>query len=138
MIAPSGSFPKEDVALTRSYFEAQGMKVTIPEDTLGEDLLCANQDSKRLLHLKNALTDPTVGAVMMLRGGYGLTRLIPNLLQLNKPKKEKLFIGFSDGTALHIVLNQKWGWPSVHGPGASQIAKLAVGPGTIGATLRMI
>lgn len=50
---------------------------------------------------------------------------------MKKPRREKLFIGFSDGTALHVFLNQVWNWPTLHGPSAEQIAKLTVGPQTI-------
>lgn len=138
LIAPSYSFPEEDVKLTKQYLESLGMKVSVPADLLGEDLLCANLDAKRLTHLKCALEDPSVDVVWLLRGGYGLTRLLPELFQIKKPDKEKLFIGFSDGTALHVFLNQMWNWPTLHGAIAIQIAKKKVGVQTIELTLRML
>ncbi len=138
LIAPSYPLPQEDVDLTKSYFEDLGMKVTVPPDLLGEDLLCAHKDPTRLFHLQNALKDPSVDIIWLLCGGYGLTRLISDLLPMKKPKKEKLFIGFSDGTVLHIFLNQVWGWPSLHGATARQIAKVTVGTQTIESTLSIM
>lgn len=138
LIAPSYPIPKKDVILTQQYLENLGMVVSVPDDLLGEDLLCANSDEKRLFHLQNALNDPTVDIIWLLRGGYGLTRLMPDLLQMKKPEKEKLFIGFSDGTALHLFLNQFWGWPSLHAAGANQLAKQTVGPHTIQTTLQVV
>jgi muramoyltetrapeptide carboxypeptidase len=135
LIAPSYPFPKEDIQLTKSYFENLGMQVTAPPDLLGEDLLCANRDEIRLSHLQQALTDPTVDIIWLLYGGYGLTRLIPDLLQMKKPEQEKLFIGYSDGTALHVFLNQMWGWPSLHGVTAQQMSKARVGTQTIESTM---
>ena len=138
LIAPSYPFPKEDVPLTKSYFENLSMQVTAPHDLLGKDLLCANRDEIRLFHLQKALSDPTVDIIWMLQGGYGLSRLMPDLLKMKKPEKEKLFIGFSDGTALHVFLNQMWGWPSLHGVSAHQMSKTRVGTQTIESTLQTV
>lgn len=138
LIAPSYSLPDQDVKLTKSYFETLGLKVTILSDLLGEDLLCANKDEIRLKHLKQALSDPSIDVVWLLHGGYGLTRLIPQLLKIEKTPKDKLFIGFSDGTALHVFLNQVWNVPTLHGPCAIQIAKNQVGSQTIKETLAIL
>lgn len=138
LIAPSYKVPEEDVHFTKSYLEELGLKVTVPDNLLGKDLLCAHQDEVRLSHLKDALTDPTVDITWMLKGGYGLTRLLPGLLTLPKPEKEKLFIGFSDGTALHLFLNQRWNWPTVHGIGAIQASRKKVTDDSIAATLQIL
>jgi len=135
LIAPSSPLPAEEVVVTKQYLEDLGMRVSVPSDLLGEDLLCAHKDEKRFAHLKQALQDPSVDIVWLLRGGYGLTRLLPDLLKLEKPAKEKLFVGFSDGSALHTFLNQKWNWLSLHGPGANQMSRTKVGPKTIDQTL---
>lgn len=135
LIAPSYPLSKADVELTKLYFENLGMSVTLPSNLLGEDLLCAHTDEVRWAHLENALNDSSIDAIWLLQGGYGLTRLISPLFQMEKPQKEKLFIGFSDGTALHVFLNQVWNWSSLHGPCALQMAKREVGSQTIEAVL---
>jgi muramoyltetrapeptide carboxypeptidase len=135
LIAPSYPLEEQDIRLTKAYFEALGMKITVPPNLLGEDLLCANKDEIRLAHLKHALNDPSADVIWLLQGGYGLTRLIPKLLSMEKPQQEKLFVGFSDGTALHVFLNQIWNWPTLHGPCAIQIAKESVGTKTREAVL---
>lgn len=137
LIAPSYSVSEQSIKLTKTYFENLGMEVTVPPDLLGEDLLCANKDEIRLAHLKAALNDTSADAIWLLQGGYGLTRIIHELFHMEKPKKEKLFIGCSDGTALHVFLNQVWNWPTLHGPGASTIAKQKVSPQTIEAVLHI-
>jgi muramoyltetrapeptide carboxypeptidase len=137
LIAPSYPILEEDVNRAKSYFETLGMQVTLPLNLLGEDLLCANTDEMRLTHLQRALDDPSADIIWLLYGGYGLTRLIPHLFQREKPKKEKLFIGYSDGTALHVFLNQIWNWRSLHGSGALQVVKKTVGAQTIEATVYM-
>ncbi len=138
LIAPSWHSSNQDVALTKSCLEEEGMQVSVPDNLLGKDLLCAHQDDVRLSHLKDALSDPSVDIIWLLNGGYGLTRIIPDLLNMKKPEKEKLFIGFSDGSVLHQFLNQFWDWPSLHGPAARQLWKKTVGVQTIQETLRIL
>jgi muramoyltetrapeptide carboxypeptidase len=93
LIAPSYSVSEQDVSLTKLYFDTMGLKVTVPPDLLGEDLLCAHSDEMRLAHLKNALNDSSADVIWLLDGGYRLTRLIPKLFHTKKPRHEKLFMG---------------------------------------------
>lgn len=90
-------------------------------DLFGHDLLCSNSDEKRFQQLQKALFNTASDAIWCLRGGYGCTRLIPSLLKLTAPKKCKLFIGFSDISALHLFLQQKWHWQTLHGPSINQV-----------------
>jgi muramoyltetrapeptide carboxypeptidase len=48
-------------------------------------------------------------------------RLIPELLKLKAPARAKVLLGFSDITALHLFVNQHWGWASVHGRNISSM-----------------
>jgi muramoyltetrapeptide carboxypeptidase len=48
-------------------------------------------------------------------GGYGSAKLIPELMKISIPQKQKIFIGFSDITALHLFFSQNWGWNTIHG-----------------------
>lgn len=93
----------------------------IPSDLFGPDLLCANSDEERFRQLKAALFNTDSQAIWCLRGGYGCTRLNPYLQKLTAPEKCKLFIGFSDITALHLFLQQKWHWQTLHGPTLNQV-----------------
>lgn len=53
-------------------------------------------------------------AIWCVRGGYGSLRLIPYLQKLKPPRRTKIFLGFSDITALHLFFNQQWKWPTIH------------------------
>lgn len=137
LIAPSSSVSPERVALAQSYFESLGRKVTVPPDILGKDLLCANTDAIRFKHLKEALSSDA-DEIVNIKGGYGLTRLMPDLLSLAKPDKMKMMYGISDATALHIFLNQVWDWPTVHGPAGAQLSESRVDADSIERTLRIL
>lgn len=72
-------------------------------------------DETRFQCLKNAIYSENTEIIWCLRGGYGSAKLIERLNKLPKPNKQKIFIGYSDITALHIFFNQKWGWKTIHG-----------------------
>ena len=75
----------------------------------------SDEDEVRFNDLKNALfSDAKI--IWCLRGGYGSARLLEKLSKIKKPKTPKILIGYSDITALHLFLNQKWGWETIHGP----------------------
>lgn len=79
-------------------------------------------ESKRIKDLIDALNDEQVSYIWCFKGGYGAQKLIPYLDKIPKPAKPKIVIGYSDITALHLFVNQKWGWKSIHG---AMVAKLA-------------
>lgn len=114
LVAPASRHPQKNLEETIQLLKDWQLKVNHPKDLYGDDLLCANSDEKRFEHLKEALLNSDSKAVIAVRGGYGATRLLPQLLSLNKPSQSKLFIGMSDITALHIFLQQQWGWSTLH------------------------
>ena len=122
IIAPSSSVSPNDLHAVREMLLEWKLTPHIPDDLLGNDLLCANTDEQRFEHLKNALYNDISDAIWCVRGGYGCTRLLPKLAELSPPPHQKLFMGCSDITALHIFLQQQWGWSTLHAPGAKQAA----------------
>jgi len=70
----------------------------------------------RVDDLHAAFADPEVKAVFCIRGGYGSAMLLDkidfNLIRRNP----KIFIGYSDITALHIAIHQTAGLVTFHGP----------------------
>jgi muramoyltetrapeptide carboxypeptidase len=99
-----------------AFLRQLGLKPRVPRTLFGPDLLCAQSDRMRLDHLRRALTAPDSSCVWCVRGGYGAIRIVEPLLRLAPPRQRKLFIGYSDATTLHYLINQHWKWPSLHGP----------------------
>ena len=127
IIAPSSSVPTDN--LNEYYLKAQaslakfGLIARIPLDliTPGKDLFSANSLEYRAEHLIYALTNTESKAVWAIRGGYGAAKLIPFLEKIEEPKQAKLLLGFSDITALHLFLENKWHWSSMHSAVINQI-----------------
>ncbi len=93
-----------------------GYQVRVAANILVPELFLSNSDEFRYKDLKKALLAQDSKAIWCLRGGYGSIRLLPLLNTLKKPKQQKLFIGISDVSSLHLFLNQQWNWPTLHGP----------------------
>ncbi len=122
IIAPSSKCHPSVVEKFREVIHSWGLHCHIPSDLFGDNLLYANSDEKRFIHLQNALLNPDSKAVWCLLGGYGSTKLIPKLKQIKPPSHPKLLIGFSDITALHIFLQGQWGWTTLGGPSGYQVS----------------
>ena len=116
IIAPGFANTPEEVSRALEYLKSWGLVPRFPKDLIQKHYLCANSDEKRFHFLKQALTATDSKAIWSLRGGYGSIRLLPELAKLKKPKMVKPLIGISDLTSLHLFLNQKWNWPSLHAP----------------------
>lgn len=83
----------------------------------------AGSDELRARDLEWAFADPAVQAILCLRGGYGTTRFL-DLLDYDRIRANpKLFIGFSDITALHTVFRQRCAMATIHGPMALSLGR---------------
>ncbi len=123
IIAPGYPCTEEDLQNGVREIESWGFRVRFDKKILSPDSFHANTDHERFRQLKNALTNRQSNAVWCLRGGYGSNRLLPMIAKLTKPTQAKLFIGLSDITSLHVFLNQKWNWATIHGPLVDRIGK---------------
>lgn len=128
IIAPASGFVEvKTIQSMKQKFNALGYKLNIPNDLLKETLFCANTDSYRAEHLLYSLTHKSSNIIWALRGGYGCARILHSLSKIEKPAHVKTLIGFSDITALHLYISQKWGWQTIHGAVAKQMTE-AVDP----------
>ena len=116
VVAPGFASTPDEVEAGRRFLVRWGLIPRIPAGLIAPHFLMANTDEKRFAYLKKALTSEDSSAVWCLRGGYGANRLLPMLRKMKKPGKQKLLIGLSDVTSLHVFLQQEWGWPVLHGP----------------------
>ena len=115
VVAPSGGVTSQDLSTIEEYIAKLGYKARIPDNLCSDKCsYLANDDETRHQLLIQALTCQKSKAVWCVRGGYGAARIAPKLANMTPPCTPKWLIGFSDNTALHIILNQFWNWPSIH------------------------
>jgi len=113
----AGAAP-DDAALARGIarLEAQGYIVHNYYDSAHKFQRFAGTDEARLAQLKAAAADPDCQVVLMLRGQYGISRILPRIDFRAMADSGKLFSGYSDITAFHMGLYQATGRISFAGP----------------------
>ena len=117
IVAPSG-YAASDVAVARGIatLEAQGCSVRNFYDGSRKYQRFAATDDARIAQLYAASQDAEVDIVLALRGGYGLSRLLPSLDFPMLAASGKLFVGHSDFTAFQMGLLAQTGALSFAGP----------------------
>lgn len=83
----------------------------------------AGDDAARAAELTAMIADPDVRAVIMARGGYGLTRILADVDPAVLRRDPKPLIGFSDGTPL-LAWAAAAGVRAIHGPVLAQLGDL--------------
>lgn len=123
IIAPGSYSPEENLIQGIDELHLWGYKVSSAVKMLKPHLnFLSNTDEQRFRFFKTAFLSKRNAAVWCLRGGYGAIRLLPLIAKMTKPRQFKLLVGLSDVTSLHIYLNQKWNWPTLHAPLLDRLA----------------
>jgi muramoyltetrapeptide carboxypeptidase len=123
VIAPSGPVPREELEAGVKRLALRYQVRYDPDALFQTEGFLAGPDAHRLAELNAALADPAAKAIIMARGGYGLTRLLPFIDTAAMQARPKPIVGFSDGTAL-LARCAQTGIASVHGPVLAQLARL--------------
>jgi muramoyltetrapeptide carboxypeptidase len=72
--------------------------------------------AERVEDLHWAFRDPEVNGVFCMRGGYAAGHLLADIDYELIRRNPKVFIGYSDITALHLAIHKKTGLVTFHGP----------------------
>ena len=122
IIAPSGPFDVTAFGESVQLLLAMGLVPRFRPDIFARDRYLAGPDARRAEELTTALAAADSDVLWAARGGYGATRLMPELSTDAIRAAGKLLVGFSDITALHL----RWraaGVPSVHGTMVARLAR---------------
>ncbi len=116
IVVPASPVKRDRINRGIQRLEAEGFCIKRFGDIYREHGYLAGDDTTRAAELMAAFADPKVAAVFPARGGTGVTRLL-DLLDYDVIRKNpKIFVGFSDMTALHSALHNKTGLVTFHGP----------------------
>jgi muramoyltetrapeptide carboxypeptidase len=116
LIAPS-SPPKDRASLeiAISALKTLGFRVKYSDAIFGRTGYLAGSDEDRARDFERAFADDNAKAVLCVRGGYGSTRIL-DLVGWDSIQQPKVFLGFSDITALSCALWKMCEIPSFSGP----------------------
>lgn len=119
LIAPASNMSEdESIRFAIDIIESFGFDVKEGAHLYDRDQYLAGSDHDRADDVNRMFADDTVNAIFCLRGGYGTPRLLPLLDYDMIANNPKVFLGFSDITAILIALHVKAGLIGFHGPTA--------------------
>jgi muramoyltetrapeptide carboxypeptidase len=113
---PSSYIAPEKVTTCITVLERWGFRVKMGNTIGTNHHYFSGTDEERLADLQAMLDDPTVDAILMGRGGYGMVRIIDALDFTQFAKRPKWICGFSDITVLLNHIEQNFGIASLHSP----------------------
>lgn len=116
LIAPGYAVSEEKLAEAKTFLEEMGFTWYHTDRILGNHGYLSNTDAERLADLHHMFSNPEVDAILCVRGGYGCTRLLPNIEWDLIAQNPKIIAGFSDVTALLVAINQRSGLVCFHAP----------------------
>ncbi|WP_417886428.1 S66 peptidase family protein [Zunongwangia sp.] len=117
IISPSGAiYENAPYEIAKESFEAMGLKVKFGKYTRNRYGHLAGTDKERAAELNEMFKSPKIDAIIALRGGSGAARILELLDYKAIAKNPKIFIGYSDITALHLAIYKKTGLVTFHAP----------------------
>ncbi|MEU8946432.1 LD-carboxypeptidase [Streptomyces sp. NPDC048489] len=120
VVSPSGPVPEERLEAGLDLLRGWDLDPVVAPHVLDrhtEFNYLAGADADRVADFQAAWCDPEVAAVFCARGGYGAQRMV-DLLDWDaiRAAGPKVFLGFSDITALHEAFATRAGLVTLHGP----------------------
>ncbi len=116
LIGASSPTPPENLPKAIEAIENLGFKVVVGETCRERHGYLAGKDDLRAREVNEMFRNSDIDGIFCIRGGYGAAKILPYLdLEMIK-ENPKVFAGYSDVTALHIVLNQQCDFVTFHSP----------------------
>lgn len=116
LVAPAGPVSPEKFGPAVRAVEELGLAPVVYESCRRAHGYFAGGDALRADDINRAFASPEIDGVLCIRGGYGVQRLMDRIDFDRIARHPKFFSGYSDITALHIVLNQQCGFVTYHTP----------------------
>jgi len=99
-----------------NYLEGLGYRVILGKNVGKYNGYLAGTDRERADDLHSMFTNKNVKAIFCLRGGYGASRLLDKIDYKLIKNHTKIFVGYSDISALHLAIFYKTGMITFAGP----------------------
>jgi len=120
IIAPASNIKRADLEVGCSALRRAGYNPFYLDSIFDQDLYFAGSLDRRLRELDDMLSRDDVRAIVCARGGYGANYLLPRI-DIDKFRAHpKIFVGYSDITALLTYIVDSSGLVVFHGPMAAK------------------
>lgn len=117
IVSPAGAtFQRDRLDLVVDAVRALGFVPKLGAHVLDRYGYLAGTDQARAADLNAMFADPTVAAILPVRGDWGSARILPYLDYDQIRANPKVIIGFSDITSLLLGIHAQTGLVTFHGP----------------------
>lgn len=120
IIAPASNIKRADLEAGCSALRRAGYNPFYFDSIFDKDIYFAGTVDRRLRELDDMLSRDDVRAILCARGGYGANYLLPRFDVAKFRAHPKLFIGYSDVTALLTYIVDSTELVTFHGPMAAK------------------
>ncbi len=116
IIAPASPGDAQVAAAGLELLRAKGFSLQVGRSCDQKSGFLSGPDRERAADIHAMFADPNINGILCLRGGYGTMRLLDLLDYELIRTHPKVFVGYSDITALHTAIGQRSGLVTFHGP----------------------
>ena len=116
LITPSGHADAAQIAKAINNMSSLGLRVKLGQFVHEARGNYAGKVYQRLEDLHAMFTDNEVKGIWCITGGSGAISLLPYIDYALIARHPKVFVGYSDTTALHLAIHQKTGLVTFHAP----------------------
>ncbi|MBE3131978.1 MAG: LD-carboxypeptidase, partial [Acidobacteria bacterium] len=116
VVAPASPFDRAEFALGLDEVRRLGFEPVFDDRVFAAARYVAGPPEARAEAIRSAWRDPTIAAVLCVRGGYGSVQILPYLDQSEARAARKAFVGYSDLTSVLTFLSCGCGLVCFHGP----------------------
>lgn len=121
LIAPGYAIQPSILEEAKETLKSMGFKPYHTNRIIGNFGYLSNTDEERAKDLNEMFADQKIDGILCARGGYGCTRIMQMIDYECIRENPKVFIGFSDITALLNGIQQETGLVTFHGPVGSTL-----------------
>lgn len=115
LVAPASPFKREEFDAGVRELQGLGFDAVYDDRVFERRRFVAGDAALRAGMLHDAWKDPSVAAIIAVRGGYGSAQVLPLLDPAVMTAARKIFVGYSDITAL-LSFHLQHGVVAFHGP----------------------
>ena len=116
VVSPASPFKREEFDRGVEELRRIGYDPIWDESVFDRDMMVSGSPATRAAAFLKAWFDPSIAALVAVRGGYGSVHLLPLLSADDLRRSPKAFIAYSDNTSLLTWLTVGCGIVAFHGP----------------------
>lgn len=118
VVSPASPFSRDAFDLGVAELRTLGYVPVFDDSVFDRALggITSGSPERRAAAFVRAWSDPSIAAIIAVRGGHGSVHLLPHLDEWDPRRQPKLFIGYSDNTSILSWLTTLRRITALHGP----------------------